>query len=183
MGVDNVGELVSGARDRNPESLEALLAAVWDDAFRIARAIVLDDSDAQDAAQDACAIVYATIPSLRSTNAFPAWFYRIVVRCATQLAKRRARGSSIVDHVAAVPPAPLDRIDLQNAIETLPLGLRVPLILHYYADLSTADIARAMSIPSGTVRFRIMLARRRLRPLLEIRLPHRNIEEVRTRAS
>jgi RNA polymerase sigma-70 factor (ECF subfamily) len=183
VALDNVGEFVSRARDGDLASLEGLLAAVWDDAFRIARAIVLDDADAQDAAQDACAIVYATIPSLRSADAFPAWFYRIVVRCATQLAKRRARGSSIVDHVAAVHPASIDRIDLQNAIETLPLGLRVPLILHYYADLSTADIARAMRIPSGTVRFRIMLARRRLRPLLEIRPPHRNVEEVPTHAS
>lgn len=182
MGVDNVGELVSGARDRDPGSLEALLAAVWDDAFRIARAIVLDDSDAQDAAQDACAIVYATIPSLRSADAFPAWFYRIVVRCATQLAKRRARDSPGVEHVAGVPAGAADRIDLQRAIETLPLGIRIPLILHYFADLNTGDIANAMRIPSGTVRFRIMLARRRLRPLLEIRLPNQNVEEVPTHA-
>jgi RNA polymerase sigma-70 factor (ECF subfamily) len=180
--LDNVNEFVSGARDGDPVSLEALLAAVWDDAFRIARAIVLDDSDAQDAAQDACAIVYATIASLRSADAFPAWFYRIVVRCATQLAKRRVRGSPTIEERAGAVAAPVDRIDLQRAIETLPLGIRVPLILHYFADLRTADIARAMSIPSATVRFRIMLARRRLRPLLEIRLPHRNVEEVPTHA-
>jgi RNA polymerase sigma-70 factor (ECF subfamily) len=182
VGLDNLDGLVLGARNGDPASVEALLAAVWDDAFRIARAIVPDDSDAQDAAQDACAIVYATIASLRSADAFPAWFYRIVVRCATRLAKRRVRGSPGIEHVASMPAAPLDRIDLQNAIEALPLGLRIPLILHYFADLSTADIARAMRIPSGTVRFRIMLARRRLRPLLEIRLPHRNVEEVPTHA-
>ncbi len=131
MPLDNVNEFVSGARDGDPVSLEALLAAVWDDAFRIARAIVLDDSDAQDAAQDACAIVYATIASLRSADAFPAWFYRIVVRCATQLAKRRVRGSPTIEERAGAVAAPVDRIDLQRAIETLPLGIRVPLILHY----------------------------------------------------
>ncbi len=182
MGLDDVGELVSAARNRDGASLEALLAGIWGDAFRIARSIVLDDSDAQDAAQDACAIVYATVPSLRSTEAFPAWFYRIVVRCATQLAKRRSRGSPAVEYVARVPTAPVDRIDLQRAIETLPLSIRIPLILHYFADLRTSEIAHVMRIPSGTVRFRIMLARRRLRPLLEIRLPSHNVEEVPTHA-
>ena len=44
----------------------------------------------------------------------------------------------------------------------LPLSLRVPVVLRYYADLSERDIARAIGRRQGTVKSRLHEARRRL---------------------
>jgi DNA-directed RNA polymerase specialized sigma24 family protein len=48
------------------------------------------------------------------------------------------------------------------ALARLPLSLRVPVVLRYYADLSERDIARAIGRRQGTVKSRLHEARRRL---------------------
>ena len=48
------------------------------------------------------------------------------------------------------------------ALQRLPLSLRVPVVLRYYADLSERDIARAIGRRQGTVKSRLHEARRRL---------------------
>jgi RNA polymerase sigma-70 factor (ECF subfamily) len=49
-----------------------------------------------------------------------------------------------------------------SALSQLPLSLRVPVVLRYYADLSERDIARAIGRRQGTVKSRLHEARRRL---------------------
>ena len=49
-----------------------------------------------------------------------------------------------------------------RALQRLPLSLRVPVVLRYYADLSERDIARAIGRRPGTVKSRLHEARRRL---------------------
>ena len=48
------------------------------------------------------------------------------------------------------------------ALQQLPLSLRVPVVLRYYADLSEKDIALAIGRRQGTVKSRLHEARRRL---------------------
>ena len=48
------------------------------------------------------------------------------------------------------------------ALQRLPLSLRVPVVLRYYADLSERDIALAIGRRPGTVKSRLHEARRRL---------------------
>ena len=48
------------------------------------------------------------------------------------------------------------------ALQRLPVALRVPVVLRYYADLSERDIARAIGRRPGTVKSRLHEARRRL---------------------
>ena len=40
-------------------------------------------------------------------------------------------------------------------------------VLRYFEELSSREIASVLRIPDGTVRFRLMLAKRALRPLLD----------------
>ena len=48
------------------------------------------------------------------------------------------------------------------ALAQLPVSLRVPVVLRYYADLSERDIALAIGRRPGTVKSRLHEARRRL---------------------
>ena len=48
------------------------------------------------------------------------------------------------------------------ALQRLPVSLRVPVVLRYYADLSERDIALAIGRRPGTVKSRLHEARRRL---------------------
>ena len=158
-------ELVEAARTGGRDEIEPLLRTVWPDAYRLARSILGEDQPAEDAAQEACIIVYRTIASLRSSAAFRTWFYRIVVREAAALKRRRSRAepapeASVIANDQTAP------IDVWRALSTLSHKLREVVVLRYFEDLSSPEIASVLGIPEGTVRFRLMIARQRLRPLL-----------------
>jgi len=178
-----LNDLVDAARAGNPDDIEALLRAIWPDAYRLARAIVGEDGPAEDIAQEACIIVYRTIASLRDGGAFRTWFYRIVVREAAAIKRRRSRIEAAVE-IAGGLADPAASVDVWRALSLLPHALREVVVLRYFEDLSSREIAAILGIPSGTVRFRLMLARRRLRPMLDESSDHisRPAEEARTNA-
>ena len=59
-----------------------------------------------------------------------------------------------------------DALDLYNALAALPHKWRGAVILHYYAGLNSGEIAAATGLPRSTIRFHLMLARKRLRKAL-----------------
>jgi len=157
-------QIIEAARDAQASAVEDLLRLVWPHAYRIARSIIVDDALAQDAAQEACAIIYRDIPRLRSVDAFRPWVYRIAAREAARVAKHHAR---YVSQSVPEPATDVDaRLDILRALGQLSVDLRVTVVLHYYAHLNSAEIGTALGIPSGTVRFRLTLARQRLQTLL-----------------
>ncbi len=159
-------DLVDAARGGERGAIEKLLEALWPHAYRIARSIVQDDALAEDAAQEACAILYRRIAGLCSNEAFRAWAYRIVVREAVRAAKRAA--------ASAVPRMPArtaetdveTRIDVLHALNALAPDLRAVVVLHYYAELSSGEIGAFLGIPSPTIRFRLARARQQLKQIL-----------------
>jgi len=173
--VNDVSRLsaLAGAASNGAEGAhEALVRALWPDAYRIAWSILGERGAAEDAAQAACAAICAKLSTLSDTGAFVAWAYRIVVSHARDLARARSRlqqretlgydevtgGSSGDD--------PSVHLDLEAAIGRLPESLRLVLELHYFVGLNSREVGTALGIPAATVRFRLMMARRRLRPLL-----------------
>lgn len=51
---------------------------------------------------------------------------------------------------------------LSDCLDTLADPLRIPLVLHYYFDWSTEEIAAVLEIPPGTVKSRMWTGRRQL---------------------
>jgi RNA polymerase sigma-70 factor (ECF subfamily) len=156
-------ELIEAARSGHDDGMERLLQALWPHAYRIARSIVQDDALAEDAVQEACAIIYREIASLRSPDAFRVWMYRIVTREAVRASKRNTSVSLSGD----VPAPDIDaKLDVLRALGALPPDLCAVVVLHYYADLNSSEIGRSLGIPSATVRFRLASARKQLSRLL-----------------
>ena len=56
---------------------------------------------------------------------------------------------------------------LREALRRLPLDLQIVLELHYWEEATTAEIARVVEIPVGTVKTRLARARRSLRAQIE----------------
>lgn len=158
-------EVFEAARRGDEAGMEDLLRLLWPHAYRIARSIVHDDARAEDAAQESCAIVYREIYSLRSPSALCVWVYRIVLREALRAEKVR---SAEILHVAYTMHNDIEmKIDVDRALGLLPADQRAVIVLRYYADLNSSEIARILGIPSPTVRFRLVRARNRLSDLLD----------------
>ncbi len=164
---------VQAAQTGNREAVDALLTACWSDAYRIARGIIGERALAEDSAQEACAHIVRTLTELRDPAAFPGWFYRIVVNAAraTMRRERRHRSALAFEERSDLPELDadgetLDRLGIERALRALPSMQREAIVLHYYADLTSKEIARVVGVPDGTIRYRLFLAKRRLRVLL-----------------
>jgi len=57
-----------------PPDVERLLGAIWADAYRLARGIVIQAQSAEDVAKEACITIFRSIASLRKSDAFRTWF-------------------------------------------------------------------------------------------------------------
>lgn len=148
-------------------ALERLITAIWPEAYRIAFSILRDRGLAEDAAQDACAKIAASLGQLHDSNVFGAWSYRLIARQAISAGRRRRHADALDD--IPQPRVEFDRteaIDLYDALGKLPIVQRAAVILHYYAGFNSGEIAAATGLPASTVRFHLMHARRTLRKAL-----------------
>lgn len=157
--------LVAQAR-ADADALDELIRKIWPEVYRVALGILRHPVHAEDAAQEACAAIARALPNLNNDAAFYGWMYRITGRCAVAAAKARAR-TDTVDCGRGSSTGDIDAVlDLRGALAQLPAVQRSAVILHYYAGLSSGEIGAALGVPAATVRFHLMLARRRLRASL-----------------
>jgi RNA polymerase sigma-70 factor (ECF subfamily) len=143
--------------------------------FRTACLILGNRADAEEAVQEAFLRAWRFRDSLADVPSIRPWLYRVVVNsCYSKLRREiphrdRRAGDEPLAGVAADgvgPEASAERGEVADtvlaALARLPLSLRVPVVLRYYADLSERDIARAIGRRQGTVKSRLHEARRRL---------------------
>jgi len=136
-----------------------------------------DTEQARDAVQDGWIDILRGLPKLQDDGAFPAWAFRIITRkCArhvTGLQKNRE-----ILHAMSDEPGPdhmgedeiertADHKPLHEALAKLPAEHRGAVALFYLEDMSVAEVAVALDIPVGTVKSRLMNARKKLRAALE----------------
>ena len=129
---------------------------------------------ARDAAQAGWLEIVRGLPRLQNANAFAAWAFRIVSRrCARQVdeaVRRRELGQALAmepQSTAAEPAGMDDQGRLRSAIAGLPPDQGGAIALFYLEEMSVAEVAVALNIPAGTVKTRLMHARRKLRSALE----------------
>ncbi|HEV2079659.1 MAG TPA: sigma-70 family RNA polymerase sigma factor [Allosphingosinicella sp.] len=127
-----------------------------------------DGEAARDAVQEGWVEILRGLPRLNDERAFPAWAYRIVSRrCARQIGSE-VRQRRLAEAIEPAPPgeneagAELDRERLRAAVRALPPEQRAAVALFYFEELSVAEVAVALDVPAGTVKTRLMHARRKL---------------------
>lgn len=172
----NEAAVVAAARQGSAVAFEAL-ARHWHVRFVAHGYRLTRDRDlAREAAQSAWIEIAKDLKNLRDDNAFVAWAYRIVTRRCAALIRRRQGDrdlladlqAEIVTEIALPSETRADDADrLRKAITQLPPGQRAALALHYFDELSVAEVAVALAIPAGTVKTRLMHARNQLRKLFE----------------
>jgi len=132
---------------------------------------------ARDVVQDGWGDIVKGLPRLNDAAMFPAWAYRIIARRVADAIRRAQRDRKLVQSYGAEPAvataesaemeAYADRAPLCRAMAVLSPEQRAAIALFYTEDFSVAEIAAALNIPAGTVKTRLMHARRKLRQALE----------------
>ena len=147
-----------------------------DRGYRLARAILTDEREAEDAVQDACLTAWQKGGSLRDQDRFDAWFERVLINgCRDRLRRRqRQRVRAIAlqsawtgEGTAPDPGARAGDPDLDAAFDRLDPDHRLVVLLRYWRDMSLEDIADRLDLPLGTVKSRLHYALRTMRTTLE----------------
>lgn len=169
--------LVASARTGDRKAFD-LLARRWQKkllahAWRLTGSVDL----AREAAQDGWIEIVRGLDRLRDERAFPAWAYQIVSRrCARRIGRlrrdRNLAGAAAVEAVIQAEPSfespnPGAACQVRTALAALPQAQRAAVALFYLEDMSVAEVAIALNVPAGTVKTRLMHARRTLRAVLE----------------
>jgi RNA polymerase sigma-70 factor (ECF subfamily) len=161
-------------------SLEELVDEYGDHVLQLAYLYLKDRHLAEDVFQEVFTRVYTKAHTFRGEANPKTWIYRITINlCRDRLrswALRRlvVAGEGLISLLA--PPAPdveevvlaqADRSALMEAIMALPVEFREVVLLYYYEEMETPEVAAALGLSPGTVRSRLCRARARLKAMLE----------------
>ncbi len=143
--------------------------------YSICRKLAGNDSDADDATQEALLSIVRKISSFKGDSKFSTWAYRIATNACLDLIRKRNRRPrlsfsettessyssersrpSMEDQIS-------DRLLIEEALHSLPDEFRIPLILRDQTGMSYQEVANVLSLPEGTVKSRIARARARLK--------------------
>lgn len=171
--------LAAAAATGDRPALERLVVRWQPRLLRHAWRLLGDADAARDMVQEAWVEILRGLGRLDDVAAFPAWAYRIVTRRCQRRFHRTARERSVPEEAARENGDTLhvpghesgefaaELANVMQAIATLPAPQRAALSLFYIEDLGVAEIAIALDVPPGTVKTRLMHARRKVRALLE----------------
>jgi RNA polymerase sigma-70 factor, ECF subfamily len=177
-------ELVEAARRGDRAAYDVLVRRKVESVYRTARAILGNEADAQDATQEAFVAAWRHLPRLRDVDRFEAWFGRIVVNACRQSLRHR----SVVREIA-IPDDPgerhfqgrratadpgttvIDALSFDRAFDRLPIDDRAILTLHHADGRGLDEVASILGIPTGTVKSRLLRARRALERSLDRERP------------
>lgn len=156
---------------------EALVARYENAVISSAASVTHNRHLAEDSAQDAFITAWIKLNMLREPDKYGAWVCRIAKNCAKNTVMRFQSFISLDDPDKPVKDAadgkqsdPLDTVELSEensmlheSIEKLPEKVRRIINLHYFEDLSVAEIAEKMGISQGTVKWQLHEGRKRIR--------------------
>ncbi len=184
----NDAELVSRIAQADHAAFETLMRRHNGKLFRVARSILRDDTDAEDALQDAYLDAYRHMGEFRGGSHLGTWLTRIVINQALMRLRKQRRDRVVVpfgDRDATEPhPTEADVADdrsespssatlraeirrmLERRIDELPLAFRTVFVMREVEDMTVEETADCLGIPATTVRTRLFRARGLLREAL-----------------
>jgi len=162
-GGDDV--LVARAVGGDTAAINDLLRLHYDRLYALCLRMTGNEADALDACQEALLAIVRGLPNFDRRSAFPTWAYRVTSNaCLDELRRRRRRPIVPVDDVTAVehrdlPEHAAERLDVQAALNRLPVEFRAAVVLRDLTGMSYEDISATLGVPPGTVRSRIARGR------------------------
>ena len=142
-------------------------------AFRLCQ----HEKDAEDLVSRTLARVVERIGSFHGKSAFFTWICSILANFYRMDMRRKAANALVFNE--NLPESPDSRPDpsealasgdeasvIRAAVDALPADLRAAIVLHYFDEMSVPEIATALSVPEGTVYWRLHEGRKKIREIV-----------------
>jgi RNA polymerase sigma-70 factor (ECF subfamily) len=148
--------------------------------FRIARAVVRDDDEAEDVVQETYVRAYTHLDRFEGRSSVATWLSRIAFHEALRRRRRQRRSRALGEldpqspqaaDAAHPPDDPMSRAEtratLTAALDALPTGLRAIVMLRLVEGLSTRETAECLRLSESNVKVSLHRARQLLIKAME----------------
>lgn len=181
-------DLVSRALAREGDAFRTIIKRNNQRLYRIARAVVRDDAEAEDVVQEAYMHAFANLGAFRGASSLSTWLSRIAINEALgRLRKKRraANGGLVQAAEAEIIRFPLtsDSIDpertmaqrqllhlVEQAADNLPEAFRTVFVARVIEGMSVEETAELLGLRPETVKTRLHRARALMRKELDARI-------------
>ncbi len=186
--VPGDAELVQRIAAHDIGAFEALMRRHNGALFRVARAILKNDADAEDVLQEAYLAAHRNLAAFRGEARLSTWLTRIVINqaLARLRGRKRDRVVALFDDQDASARAAAERAQADQAVESaetaamrgqmrrllerkidaLPLAFRTVFVMREVEEMTVEESAICLGVPQATVRTRLFRARALLREAL-----------------
>jgi RNA polymerase sigma-70 factor (ECF subfamily) len=165
IALVKAGQLVRQATGGDLEAFEELVRRLQRQVYGFAVQHLRDLDEAQDLAQEIFVKLYRNLARFDSTRPFEPWFWKLAAN--TTINYRRRRVPAPTDQEPDLTGEPADQTQhdpaLIGALAQLDPAYRLPVLLHYYADLSLEQVAASLGLTLPAVKSRLHRARALLR--------------------
>jgi RNA polymerase sigma-70 factor, ECF subfamily len=142
------------------------------------RLVAGDRRAATELMQDVFIRAWRSLSTFRGDSAFSSWLHRLAVNTMLENVRSDSRRETRVlamDDTSRLPGAARSsgielKMDMDEAIASLPRGARLAFVLHDVEGYQHQEIARQLNVSVGTVKAQLHRARRLLRERLEGRI-------------
>lgn len=172
-------ELMARVAASEPSAQRILVERLARRVRRVAGLICRNAADADDAAQLALIEILRTAHGFRVATSLERWAERITVRATLQTARRERTRKGLLERWLPANVQPWGGSTTQPAAEQLGLDALLQrlssdryeaFVLHHALDYTVDEISELTGAPVGTVKDRLVMARKQLRRLLDLEL-------------
>ena len=179
--TDSSHQVISDCIAGDESAIERLIYQYQNNVFRLTLSVLNDPLEAHEATQDTFIAALGALKSYKENSTFKAWLYTIALNISRNRLRKRKTLERLNNTLQAIfrvqsqkMPSPEETV-IQNekdaalwkALKNLGEKQRIPLVLRYFHNLSTAEIAEMLKINEGTVHSRLHIGREQLRIELE----------------
>lgn len=169
------------------ENFEEFMRQYQTMVFTTAVRMLASEAEAKDVSQEVFLKAYQRFGELRSSPTAGGWLKTVTTNlCLNHLSRYRARwrffseffsqdGDNETEIEFAAPEVTAGQLDdadrrklLESALQRLPSGQRIPLVLYHFEDLSYEEIAARLRVSLSKVKTDIFRAREALRKKLKM---------------
>lgn len=175
-------ELLERARNGDSQAFGALVERYQRRVVGVAQAVVHNQDDAVELAQETFVRAYENLGKFESRSSFSTWLYRIAANLAIDFRRREGRhqvlrGEDAETEINRIPSPRGDSYQetartelsqrINGALKELTSEHRAVILLREVEGLSYDEISDVLHVPRGTVMSRLHYARSRMREILK----------------
>ena len=170
-------ELMAAVAANDPSAQRTVAQRLAPRVRKVAGLLCRSAADADDAAQASLIEILRSAGSFRVATSLERWAERVTIRTTLRAARRERSRRGLLERWVPADFLPWGRHAVQSSVEEVSLDTLLSrlsqeryqaFVLHHALDYTVEEIAELTGAPHGTVKDRLVTARKQLRKLLSV---------------